>query len=115
MKRTVVVAVLLSLAYTNAAAFTGADVTLTLQGGAVTTGNGGTISGAINLGNGGLSKLQGGRWTLSGSNLWTGPTTIGAGTLLVDGSITGTSNVNIGGSTASTRVRSRSAACPRGT
>jgi autotransporter-associated beta strand protein len=82
--------------FTNADAFTGATSTLTLQGGAG-AGGGGTISGSIDLGTGGLTKLQGGRWTLSAANFYTGPTTISAGTLLINGSITDTSVVDVSG------------------
>jgi fibronectin-binding autotransporter adhesin len=71
-----------TVAYTNSAAFTAADQTLTLQGGALSTGNGGSISGVIALGSGGLTKLQGGKWVLSAANTYTGITTISAGTLV---------------------------------
>jgi autotransporter-associated beta strand protein len=71
------------------------DRTLTLQGGAVTTGGGGTISGSISLGTGGLTKDGEGRWTLAGANLYSGFTSVNNGTLLVSGSITGTSQVDV--------------------
>ncbi len=53
-----------------------ANQTLTLQGGGE-----GTITGAIALGAGGLTKLQGGKWILSGANTFTGLTSVNAGTL----------------------------------
>jgi autotransporter-associated beta strand protein len=67
--------------FDNANAFTGTNVNLTLSGGAG-GGNGGTISGAIALGTGGINKLQGGTWTLTGNNTFSGATTIDGGTIL---------------------------------
>lgn len=74
-----------------------ADQNLTLQGGAG-AGGGGTIAGVINLGAGGLTKLQGGRWTLTEANLYSGPTLVSAGTLRVantSGSATGSGAVTV--------------------
>ncbi|CAN5215908.1 hypothetical protein BH11PLA2_BH11PLA2_02570 [soil metagenome] len=73
------------IAFTNANAFTGTTQTLTLQGGAVSTGTGGLVSGIIALGTGGVTKNQGGNWTLSGANTYGGLTTIIAGTLTLGG------------------------------
>lgn len=87
-----------TVAYTNTITST-ADQSLTLQGGAPSTGNGGTISGNVSLGLGGLTKLQGGRWTLGGTNSYGGATTVSAGTLFVTGSITGTSGVTVAAAT----------------
>jgi fibronectin-binding autotransporter adhesin len=84
--------------FSNANSFTTfTDRNLTLQGGAVTTGGGGTISGSISLGTGGLIKEQAGTWTLAGANLYSGFTNVNAGTLLVSGSITGTTQVDVTG------------------
>ena len=62
---------------------------LTLQGGGITTGGGGTIAGVIALGTGGLTKLQGGQWTLTAANTYTGTTTIGAGILQLGNGLSG--------------------------
>jgi autotransporter-associated beta strand protein len=84
--------------YTNTDAFTSsADQTLTLQGDALTTGGGGLITGAISLGNGGLIKAQGGKWTLVGLSTYFGTTIVSEGTLIVSGSISGTSQVEVSG------------------
>ncbi len=75
-----------------------ANESLWLQGGALSTGNGGTISGVISLGTGGLTKQQGGRWTLSGANVYSGPTLVSAGTLGIantTGSATGSGGVTV--------------------
>ena len=70
-----------TVVYSNPNSFTSvANQSLTLQGGSG-VGGGGTVSGIIALGTGGLTKLQGGRWTLSGANTYGGNTTIGFGTL----------------------------------
>jgi autotransporter-associated beta strand protein len=84
--------------YSNANSFTSsADQTLTLNGDALTTGSGGTITGAISLGNGGLIKAQGGKWTLAGTSTYFGLTNVSGGTLIVSGSINGTSQVDVAG------------------
>ena len=70
----------------------------------VNVGNaGGTIdTGASNIiitaallagGSGGITKIGGGSLTLSGSNTYTGPTAVSAGTVAVNGSIAGAVNV----------------------
>ena len=75
--------------FSNANAFTSqANQNLTLQGGSG-AGGGGTISGAITLGTGGLTKLQGGKWTLTGVNTYSGTTTISAGTLQLGNGLAG--------------------------
>lgn len=59
-----------------------------LGSGTLDTGNSGgssAFSGFI-FGSGAVIKNGLGMWTLSGNNTYTGPTTVGAGTLLVDGS-----------------------------
>jgi autotransporter-associated beta strand protein len=86
--------------FNNANAFTSlANESLTLQGGSG-AGGGGTISGVIALGTGGLTKLQGGRWILTAANTYSGTTTIGAGTLQLgngldggDGTISNSPNI----------------------
>ena len=63
-----------------------------------------TVSGAI-IGTGGsLVKTGGGTLTLSGTNSYTGPTTVNAGTLIVDGSIapSGLTTANSGGTLGGT-------------
>jgi autotransporter-associated beta strand protein len=84
--------------YSNANAFASlADQSLTLQGDAVTSGGGGTISGGISLGAGGLTKVQAGKWTLAGLSVYGGLTFVSEGTLIVAGSINGTSQVDVTG------------------
>lgn len=100
-----------SVLYNNANAFTSsANENLTLQGGSGTSPLGiGTISGAISLGTGSLTKLQGGTWILSNAagNTYSGGTVIGnsttaGGTLVVtntSGSGTGSGDISIGNGT----------------
>ncbi|WP_207910680.1 beta strand repeat-containing protein [Chthoniobacter flavus] len=59
------------------------------------TGVGGKISGAITGTGGSLSKTGQGILNLSGANTYTGQTFVKAGTLLVSGSISGSSAVNV--------------------
>ena len=66
-----------------------------MQGGTISTGGGGTVSGIIALGSGGLTKLQGGKWTLDGANTYSGPTVVGAGTLNIGGSIASSSGIDV--------------------
>src|SRR6185503_10055029 len=88
-----------TVVYNNPAAFTSlANQNLTLQGGASSTGGGGTISGVISLGTGGLTKQQGGRWILSAANNYSGPTLVSAGNLRIantTGSATGSGAVTV--------------------
>jgi autotransporter-associated beta strand protein len=96
-----------SITYSNASSLTGTDVNLTVQGGAPSgSGTGGTISGAVTLGSGSLTKLQGGTWRLNNpaGNSYSGGTTLGtsggsnAGRLIVNntsGSGTGSGDVTI--------------------
>jgi autotransporter-associated beta strand protein len=69
----------------------------------LTTGNDGTsttFSGAIG-GTGGLTKVGGGAFTLTGASTYTGPTNVNAGTLFVNGSIANSAvTVNSGGTLA---------------
>ena len=96
--------------FSNANAFTGVtNQNLTLQGGSG-AGAGGTIAGAIALGTGGLTKLQGGKWTLTGVNTYSGTTTIGSGTLQLgnglaggDGTIASSQNIVNNGTLAFNR------------
>lgn len=86
-----------TVTFNNAAAFTSlANQNLTLQGGSG-AGGGGTISGVIALGSGGLTKYQGGTWNLSGVNTYTGPTAINAGRINVNspGSLAAGSTVTV--------------------
>jgi len=87
-----------TVVYDNTAAITSlANQNLTLQGGSG-AGGGGTISGTISLGSGSLTKLQGGRWTFSASNDYSGGTVVSAGTLIVNntnGSGTGSGAVTV--------------------
>lgn len=70
-----------SATFNNPAAITAtANQNLTLQGGANAAGVK-TIAGVIDLGSGGLTKLQGGEWKLTATNNYSGATTISAGTL----------------------------------
>ena len=84
--------------YSNTNSFTSsAGQSLTLNGDALTTGGGGTISGAISLDIGGLNKTGPGKWTVAGANVYTGNTNVIEGTLIVSGSITGTLLVDVTG------------------
>jgi autotransporter-associated beta strand protein len=70
---------------------------LTLQGGAG-VGSGGVISGTLMLGTGSLTKLQGGTWTLTGNNNYSGGTVVSAGRLRVEnqsGSATGSGPITV--------------------
>ncbi len=96
-----------SITYSNTNSFTGTNVNLTLQGGTPSgAGNRGTISAAISLGTGSLSKSQGGTWRLNNlaGNSYSGGTTLAttggttAGKLFVHnktGSGTGSGPVSI--------------------
>ena len=75
--------------FSNPAAFTSlANQNLTLSGGANATGVK-AITGVINLGSGGLTKIQGGTWILTAANTYSGTTTISAGTLQLGNGLTG--------------------------
>jgi fibronectin-binding autotransporter adhesin len=94
---TVTVAPTATAIYSNANAFTSADLSLTLQGDTVTTGGGGMITGGISLGAGNLTKAQTGKWTLAGLSVYAGLTSVSEGTLIIAGSINGTSQVDVTG------------------
>lgn len=89
--------------YDNANAITSAaNQNLTLQGDALSTGAGGTISGAISLGTGSLTKAEGGSWKLSApaGNSYSGGTIINGGTVYANnasGSATGSGDVTVNG------------------
>jgi len=73
--------------------------TVTLGPTTLTTGGNNTsttFSGAIS-GNGSLTKTGTGTFTLSGANLYTGPTSVDSGTLDVTGSLVSSVTVNSGG------------------
>jgi autotransporter-associated beta strand protein len=75
-----------SIAISNTSQINGQSYTLTL-GGAM----GGSFSGALNTGSGGLTKIGTGTWTINAQNYYTGSTTISAGTLKLGIGITGNS------------------------
>jgi autotransporter-associated beta strand protein len=82
-----------TVAFTNSNSFTSlTDQNLTLQG-----VGGGTITGAVNLGAGGLTKSQDSTWTLAGANTLGGVIFLERGTLVLNGSITGVSQVSVSG------------------
>jgi fibronectin-binding autotransporter adhesin len=87
-----------SLSFTNANSFTGTDTGLTVRG--ATPGS--TIGGTISLGTGSLTKLESGKWTLSGANNYSGGTTISSGTIVLNnasGSGTGSGAVTVSAGT----------------
>ena len=71
---------------------------VTLGGNTLTIGDdtNSTYAGSVNGTAGGLIKQGGGEFTLSGTNTYTGTTTVSEGTLLVNGSITSDTTVNDG-------------------
>ena len=74
-------------------------VTLNPNGGTIdTNGNDVTFANALR-GSGGLGKTGAGTLTLSADSDYAGPTTVNEGTLVVGGSLTGTSNVTVDGGT----------------
>ena len=86
---------------TGAMAHTGnANTNRTLTLGGTNTGNNILAVNVTNNNGTGitsLAKLGEGTWRLTGSNTYSGTTTVGGGTLLVDGSIESSSTVNVGG------------------
>ena len=86
-----------TLQYTGATAST--DRNFTINAGKTATfdvtlaANSLTLAGSSTATNGALTKIGPGTLALSGTNLYTGPTAVNAGTLLVNGSIT--SNVTV--------------------
>jgi autotransporter-associated beta strand protein len=88
--------------FSNPNSFTSlANQNLTIAGG-LGTAPGGTISGAINLNGGGLTKTNTGTWNLTGASTYSGPTRIVGGTLRVNGSITGSAVSATNGTLAGT-------------
>ena len=86
--------------YSKANAITGTDTNLTLAGGSG-AGGGSTVSGAISLGTGSITKLNAGTWVLSNAagNTYSGGTAASAGALTVtntSGSGTGSGNITVG-------------------
>ncbi|EAT59359.1 autotransporter-associated beta strand repeat-containing protein [Chlorobium ferrooxidans] len=71
-----------SIILSNTGTITGAGFGLTLGG----TGSASSLAGIIGTGAGSLSKEGSGTWSLSGTNTYSGSTTITAGTLKLDGS-----------------------------
>ncbi len=96
-----------TVTYDNPNAFTGENFNLTLQGGTILTGGGGTIAGVIDLGTGGITKQQAGRWVLAAANTYSGATTITAGTLVA------ASNDALGTAVSGTTVSAGGARLPR--
>jgi fibronectin-binding autotransporter adhesin len=89
-----------TLTLNNAAAVTAPNLTLVVGGAGNTN-----ISGAVTLGSGGLAKGDGGSLTLGGTNVYSGNTTLSAGTLNITGSWTGnttSSTLAIGGTAGNT-------------
>ena len=69
---------------------------VTLGSGTLTTGNSAsTIYTDMISGTGGLTEQGSGTFTLGGGNTYTGPTTVSAGTLLVNGSLASASAVSV--------------------
>jgi autotransporter-associated beta strand protein len=79
-----------TLVLSNAGTITGATFGLTLTG----AGNG-TLASVIGTTTGGLTKNGAGAWTLTGNNTYTGATTVNAGTLIVNGKISGNSSSSL--------------------
>jgi len=78
---------------------TSRTVTLNANGGTIdTNGNNVTFAGPIS-GAGGLAKVGTGTLTLQGSSSYAGATAVSEGVLLANGSLTGTSAVNVDGGT----------------
>ncbi len=77
--------------------------TINLNGNRLTTSSAQTVafSGVAN-GSGGITKAGTGTLTLSGTNLYTGDTTVTAGTLSLTGSVAGTASVASGGTLGGT-------------
>lgn len=75
-----------SIAISNTTQINGQSYTLTLGG-----ATGGSFSGALNTGSGGLTKIGTGTWTINALNFYTGSTTISAGTLKLGIGVTGNS------------------------
>ena len=75
-----------SIAISNTTQINGQSFTLTLGGAA-----GGSFSGALNTGSGGLTKIGTGTWTINALNFYTGSTTISSGTLKLGIGVTGNS------------------------
>jgi autotransporter-associated beta strand protein len=78
---------------------TGNNFNLKLQGGNNATNGNGTFSGTINLGAGGLSKVQTSTYTLNSTNTWTGITSINSGKLLFQTNPAVGSAINASGGT----------------
>lgn len=81
-----------AIVLTSATAITGNANTLTLAGS--TAGN--RLDAPVSTSSGGLTKSGSGTWTLRGQSTYTGPTTVGAGTLCVIGSLASGSAVTVG-------------------
>lgn len=82
---------------------TGAVMTLAITGSA-TTSFSGTISNGAGTSSVALSKSGSGVQTLSGTNTYTGATTVSAGTLLINGSTASGSAVSVTGGSAASAV-----------
>jgi autotransporter-associated beta strand protein len=74
------------------------DHTLVLQG----NGNGSITGGITTAGTGGVTVAGAGAWTIGGTNTYTGATSVQSGTLIVSGSLSGSSAVTVGNSASLT-------------
>jgi len=83
--------------YTGSSATTNRAFTMAGLGGLFSSANSLGLTGVID-GNGGLTQMGAGTFTLGAANLYSGPTTVTTGTLAVSstGSINGTTSISIG-------------------
>ncbi|MEI6605254.1 MAG: autotransporter-associated beta strand repeat-containing protein, partial [Verrucomicrobiota bacterium] len=82
-----------NIVLSHAGTISGSGFGLTLDGSA----NGSSLASIIGTGTGSVTKNGSGHWTLSGTNTYTGTTTVNAGTLYVSGSLASGSAVSVSG------------------